>query len=282
MDHARPAPTRSAVLSLIVGCLCAAAGGAPLSAQAGAALTRVQVRVLAHDAKLIGDAVGGARITITSVATGDTLAQGVTAGSTGDTKRIMESPRERGAVVFDTPGAAGWLATFELQRPTEVEIVAEGPLKYSQAEARASRRMLLAPGVEILGDGVVLELHGFIVEILDAGAAMTAAEIPVRARVRMLCSCPTQPGGLWSVETIRARLLDHGRVVAEAPLDYTGTTSEYAGAIRAPGAGTYTLEVLASDSRTANFGMASREVEAPSSGGAVRESSRRAGRRDDP
>lgn len=248
--------TNRPVLPILLTLLAVAA---PLAGQE----TRVQVRVLAADAKLIGDVVGGANVTVTEVETNETLAEGVTTGGTGDTERIMRTPRRRGATVFDTPGAAGWLAVFELDRPTLVEIAAEGPLDYPQAKARASRTMLLRPGAEIVGDGVVLELNGLIVEILEPEDAPEGVAVPVRARVRMLCSCPTEPGGLWSVERVAARLLADGDVVSEVPLDFTGETSVYAGEIAAPGPGDYTLEVLAADPATANYGHDRREVSIP-------------------
>ncbi len=68
--------------------------------------TQIVVRVTAHDAKIIGSAVGGATVTVVAVETGDTLATGVQEGSTGNTRNIMVNPRERGATVYDTPGAA--------------------------------------------------------------------------------------------------------------------------------------------------------------------------------
>lgn len=240
---------------------------APAWAQVAADETRIQVRVLARDAKLIGDAVGGARVTITDAGSGEPLAEGVTRGETGDTDLIMRTPRERERSAFDTPGAAGWLATFDLRRPTLVEIAAEGPLDYPRATARASKTMVVAPGAEILGDGVVLELNGFIVEILEPGESPspdvdgTDGYVSVHARVRMLCSCPTEPDGLWSAGRVTGRLLDEGEVVAEAPLEYSGEPSVYGGEIRAPEPGRYTLQVLAADPSTGNFGSARREIE---------------------
>lgn len=233
--------------------LAALALATPLPAQE-AGPVRVQVRVVANDAKLIGDPVGGARITVSDVATGAVLARGVTTGGTGDTERIMRSPRERGATVFDTPGAAGWLAEFPLEGPTVVEVAAEGPLDFPQAAVRAARTLTLAPGAETLGEGIVLTLNGLIVEILDPAEGSSGTAVSVRARVRMLCSCPTEPGGLWSVASVTARLLDGDEVVAEAPLDYAGETSVYAGEVEAPAPGAYTLEVLAADPATANYG----------------------------
>lgn len=150
--------------------------------------TRVMVRVLAHDAKLIGSSVGGATVVIRDATTGAVLAEGLVEGSTGSTERIMIQPRERGAVIYDTPRAAGFLATLMLEGPTVVDIVAEGPLGTPQSTQRASKRMLLLPGEHVLGDGVVLEIHGFTVTILapDSSATLHSnTNLAVRAKVGM-------------------------------------------------------------------------------------------------
>jgi hypothetical protein len=158
------------------------------SALAQGVETKVMVRVLAHDAKLIGSRAGGAAIVIRDVTTGAVLAEGVTEGSTGSTDRIMVQPRERGATVYDTPRAAGFLATLALEHPTVVDIVAEGPLGTPQSTQRASKRMLLLPGEHVLGNGVVLEIHGFTVTILapDSSATLRSdTDLAVRAKVGM-------------------------------------------------------------------------------------------------
>jgi hypothetical protein len=243
MRHARIAVALAATLAATV----AFGTEAPAGIE-----THVEVRVLAHDAKLIGDAVGGARVTVTDAASGEVLASGVTAGKTGDTGLIIKSPHERYASILDTPGAAGFAATFRLTRPTLVEISAVGPLGYPQALARDSKTLLLEPGADIGGDGIVLDLHGLIVEVLDTTPVESGVE--VRAKVRMLCSCPTGPDELWKIERVTARLMDGDEAVAEAPLAYSGETSVYAGAVRAPRPGAYTLEVAAADTDAANFG----------------------------
>lgn len=235
----------------------------PSAAQAPGTMTHVQVRALAHDAKLIGDAVGGARVTVTDGATGEVLARGVTTGGTGDTRLIMRTPHERGGSYFSTPGAAGFAASFRLLRPTRVEIAVTGPLGYPQATARASTSMLLEPGADLEGDGVVLELRGLIVELLEAGSGPSGTRIPVRARVRMLCSCPTEPAGLWSLDRVVAQLLDGEKVVAESPLAYAGETSVYAGSVRAPAPGAYTLVVTAAEKGGENAGTVSTSVSVP-------------------
>ncbi len=163
-----------------------AAGGLPAAAQA--IPTKVMVRAVSRDAKVIQDPVGGARITIREVATGTVLAQGVQRGRSGNTELIMVKPRARGATVYDTPGTAGFLATLQLARPTVVEITAEGPLGNPQATRRASKTLLLVPGQHLLGEGVLLEIHGFIVDLVApvAGAEVRAGQpLPVRVKVTM-------------------------------------------------------------------------------------------------
>ena len=246
---------------------------APISAQAtsppgttraAAATVHVNVHVIARDAKLIGSSVGGATVTITDVATGRVLARGPHQGGTGDTRRIMVEPHVRGAPLFDTPGAAGFVAEIAIPEPTVVEIAATGPGNPADAATRASKTLLLIPGHDITGDGVVLELHGFRVEFLDEtpGRATPGTPFPAAVRVTMMCGCPTEPGGMWNADAfeILARLLDGDRVIAQAPLTFTGTTSQYRGSLTPPEAGTFLLEILAVDTGTANAGRARREI----------------------
>ena len=84
--------------------------------------TRIVVRALANNAKLIGDRAGGARVTIRHADTGAFLAGGLITGDTGDTQLIM-SPRERGGVAFDTEGAAAFATSLPIEAPTPIEIV---------------------------------------------------------------------------------------------------------------------------------------------------------------
>lgn len=249
---------------------------AELEGRQAAEPTRLVVHVVSHDAKVIGTGVGGARVTVRELESGRVLATGVQEGGTGSTPRIIQTPRERGAQVYE--GAASYTAELALTAPTRVEVVAEGPLGTAHATQRASKTLLIVPGMHVEGDGLVLELHGFTVEILAPvvagtdGPAAQGGEAPVtaapgaplevRARVTMLCGCPTQPGGTWDADRIEitARLLRDGRVVAEAPLPYAGETSTYAGSVVPPGPGSYRLEVLAADRVQPNAGLASLDL----------------------
>jgi hypothetical protein len=155
----------------------------------GAIPTKVLVRVVSKDAKVIGSGVGGAAVRIVNARTGETLAQGKQEGGTGDTDRIMVKPRGRGSVVYGTPGAASFLAEIGLERPTQVEIRVEAPLGFPQALQRGSKTITLIPGKDIGGEGVVIELDGLIVDIIAPAATDSigrGGELQVRADVRML------------------------------------------------------------------------------------------------
>lgn len=145
--------------------------------------TKVMVRAVSRDAKVIGTNVGGARITIREVASGAVLAEGIQKGGTGSTDLIMVRPRVRGTTVFDTDGTAGFLATLTLERPTVVEVTAEGPLGTPQSTQRVSKTVLLVPGQDVVGEGIILEIHGLTVDLLSPSAqARVSVRSPVEVR----------------------------------------------------------------------------------------------------
>jgi hypothetical protein len=161
----------------------------PPSFSAEKITTKVIVRVVARDAQVIGSGVGGAHVRIKNLETGEILAEGKQEGGAGSTDRIMIRPHPRGEVIYGTFGAASFEAKIPLERPTQVEIDAEGPLSYPQSVQKGSKTMLLIPGKHITGDGVIIELNGLIVNILSPSPqeSLKAGEKAlVRAEVRML------------------------------------------------------------------------------------------------
>ncbi len=249
---------------LTLGLVGALLGAQSFPAAAQEQETTVTVRVLAHDAKLIGSGVGGAAVSIRDAATGELLAKGVHQGGTGDTNLIMREPADRGATRLATEGAAAFSATLSLAGPTRVEIHAEAPLGSPPEErVRATRTLLLLPGQDVVGEGIVMELYGFTVGILapEDGGAWDGT---VRARITMLCGCPTEPGGLWDADrySVWAEFETEGGEVHRVDLAFAGETSQYSGVFRelegsdAMG----TLTVFASDSERGNFGMSRRTV----------------------
>ena len=234
-------------------------------AQTGGKETKVMIRAIARDAKVIGEHVGGARITVRDAGTGKILAEGVQKAGTGDTDLIMKKPRTRGATVFGTADASGFLAVLSLDKPTVVEISAEGPLGSPQAIQRATKTLLLVPGEDVLGEGVLLEIHGFIVKTLmpamDAQLKM-GSPFEVRATVTMTCGCPTEPGGLWDANKIRviARLVREGKIETEVPMQYAGVQNTFKGDVPVASPGQIELQVLAMDPENANFGLTKQNV----------------------
>ncbi len=248
------------VLAIAVG---AGSGGAIQQAEAQTH-TRVLVRVTANDAKILGSGVGGARITVRDARTGKVLAEGVQEGSTGNTGLIMGT-RERGATVYETEGAAGFLAELALSQPTQILITGEGPLDTPHAMQVASRTLLAIPGEDVLGEGVILELLGFTVDPVSPadGTEVPAGEpVEVRAKVTMLCGCPTEPGGLWDADDyeLLVQAVRGGEVVGSWPMEFAGETSHYVGTVMLDRPGEVVLRMLAMDRKKGNFGMATAKV----------------------
>ncbi len=151
--------------------------------------TKIIVRVVAKDSKVIGSGVGGAFVRISNLETGEILAQGKQEGGTGDTERIMVRPRQRGETIYGTSGAASFQAEIPLDRPTRAEIYAEAPLAYPHAIQKGLKTLTLIPGKHILGEGVIIELDGLIVNILNPSpkeVLKKGEQLTIKAEVRML------------------------------------------------------------------------------------------------
>jgi len=152
-------------------------------------ITKVVVRVVSKDAKVIGSGVGGALVRIKNLETGEILVQGKQEGGTGDTERIMVQPHRRGEVLYGTPDAAFFQAEIPLDKPTQVEIYTEAPLGYPHNVQKGSKTLTLIPGKHILGEGVIIELNGLIVNILSPSpkeSLKKGDKTIVRVEVRML------------------------------------------------------------------------------------------------
>ena len=226
--------------------------------------TEITVHVLAHDAKLIGDVAGGARVVIREEATGRILAEGIQRGGTGDTDLIVREPRVRGEDRLTTEGAARFAATLDLDHPTWIVVEAEGPLGFPSATTRASRRLLAVPGRHLDGDGVVLTLQGLIVSLLaptPEDALQAGGTLAIEAGVKLLCTCPIEDGGLWDATDyeVVAELWRGDALVASAPLGFSGRTNVFAGSLGIPvpeeeDDGVHLLRIVAGHPGTGNWG----------------------------
>lgn len=241
------------VLALIGACL------SGLSARAEP--TQIEVRVLSRGAKFVGSSMGGVQVTIRDADSGELLAEGVTAGSTGDTARIMQAEGRRHDPV-SSEDAAVFRTTLELETPRHLEVSALGPLAQRQAANRVSSSMWVVPGKHVTGgDGWLLELPGFVVDVLDPPAHQRLRSAPrtvrVRANVAMMCGCPIEPGGLWDASRfeVHAIVSRNGQRLREVALRYAGETSQFAAELEDLAPGTYEVLVYAHDPENGNTGL---------------------------
>lgn len=228
---------------------------------AAAAETRLAVRALADDAKFIGTGMSGMAVIVEDADTGELLDTGVTRGATGDTGRIVRSPRERYGVLSGQ-GDAVYVATLDIEEPRRIRVTVRGPLAQPQAMAEASSVRWVLPGKHIeAGDGWLIEVPGFAVDILAPGAYAYVLDdreaVTVTANVIMLCGCPTEPGGTWNASEIEvtAEVRRDGEKVATLPMTYAGALSTFSVDVPSKQQGAYEILVTAYDPRTGNTGL---------------------------
>jgi len=232
---------------VVAGLLCAGI------AAAQAEPTTIVIRVMAKDAKFVGTETGGAQITLRDADTGEVLAQGLTAGATGNTPKIMSDPRARRDALSDDTSAK-FSATLDITRPRRITATATGPMELKDAANSVSSTQWVLPGKSINGgDGWVLELPGFAITLIDPLPANVSGSVPLKVKVTMQCGCPITPGGIWDANKFQiAAQLENGAAV---PLTYAGEASTFQGSIPIPRAGSYVLDVYAYDPSDGNTGL---------------------------
>ncbi len=245
--------------TIVVGVALALA--ALLADPAAAVPTEVTVRILSKGAKFVGTSMGGVLVTIRDAETGELLARGTAEGSTGDTTRIMKEAHERGAIL-STKGAAAFTATLDIATPRLIEVAAFGPLAQRQSANRISATQWIVPGKHVTGgDGLLLVLPGFVVDVLDPPAHLkltgTPQRVTLRANVTMMCGCPIKPGGLWDADAyeVKALIKRNGASYGEIALAYAGSASQFAGELTLEEPGVYEAIVYAYDPANGNTGL---------------------------
>lgn len=229
-----------------------------LPAIAWAKDTHLIIRVKSKDAKFIGTSMGGARIVIRNAYNGEILAEGITAGGTGDTEKIMKTPHQRNVSIADEE-TAFYKATLDINEPVFAIIEAYAPLNNPQAIVKGSLQLWIIPGKHVEGEGIILEVPGFVVEIdrsLLEKSNSTEQEILLKAKVQMLCGCPITLGGLWDSEQyeVTAIISKNGEVVRQVNLDITNEPSLFEKEVSL-NPGSYALQIYAFDPETGNSGL---------------------------
>lgn len=228
---------------------------------ASAEPTDITVRVLSKDAKFVGSSMGGARVVLRDVDTGEVLAEGITTGGTGDTDLIMHTDRGRRATL-STEDAAKFTATIDIDEPRLIEVEAFGPLGQRQGANRVSATQWVVPGEDITGgDGWLIELPGYVVDVLAPPAHLRLPaemrKVELRANVALMCGCPITPGGLWDARelTVKALVTRDGEKLPPIDMTYTGAPSQFAGSVSVDAPGLYDVTVYAHNPRSGNTGL---------------------------
>src|ERR1043166_656080 len=100
--------------------------------------TSILIRVQARGGKFLGPDIGYSFVTVRKAATGELLAQSVAAGDSGQLSTSLSATASTNTIVYGTTvnwlaptsgspsPTAGFLATFDLEQPTIIEISAAG------------------------------------------------------------------------------------------------------------------------------------------------------------
>ena len=220
--------------------------------------TDVMIRAKSKDAKFIGTSIGGARVLVKDGMTGEILAEGITEGSTGDTDKIVKDPIIRGEQLTDED-TAGFLAQLDINKPTFVTVEVIAPVNQRQARITSSTQLWVIPGKNITGDGVVLEVPGFVVDILSPQTHERISSdkiVDITANVVMMCGCPLTSGGVWNADEyeVKAIISKEGKTVQNIDLQIQEKPSTFRGNISLP-PGNYEVAVYAFDPKTGNSGL---------------------------
>ena len=226
--------------------------------------TTILVRVVAHGSMVLGKDVGGARVTITDVASGRILASGLQQGDAGDQNQIMRTPRLMGEPLYSSRASAAFTTTLELTHPTLVDITAEGPLAYPASSQRTSITVWLVPGQDMTNDGIVLDLYGYIVQIEHpkSGEPLIAKDdVILRASVRTLSGALVRPHGDWDSRKVHiyGEVLIGDRVLERLQMFYSGDNAGFEAPFFVPplkdAPNGITLRVVAADPASGNLSL---------------------------
>lgn len=224
--------------------------------------TKIMVRAKAKDAKFVGSSIGGAYVIIRNAVNGQILAEGTTQGSTGNTDVIMKNPKERYTQLSDDK-TAGFLAILDIDEPTFVRIEMISPINKRNAQVHASTELWVIPGKDILGDGIVLEIPGFVIDILNPNthqyipiASLKETGLDIKANIVMMCGCPIEKEGLWdsNLMEVKAIFKKDGKTIEELVLT-NPSRNLFEGNFKVEEAGAYELTIYAYNATTGNTGV---------------------------
>ena len=225
------------------------------SANLFAVETKITIRAKAVDAKFIGTSVGGLRAIVTDAETGEILDSGWIRGGTGSTDTIIINPIARGQRISDDK-TASFVAHVDISSPRLLKFTVIGPYAHRQSLQEASVTSWIIPGKDIMGDGIILDIPGFIVDTW--ASVMEDGVVTVFAQAAMLCGCKISPTTEWNPKNFEAKaiiMLD-GEKVTEVNLDFTGPVAIFSGETKLEQSGHYKVIAYLFDEKTGNVGVA--------------------------
>lgn len=224
--------------------------------------TKLVVRAKAKDAKFL-PATLGVHVTIKNNMTGEVLAKGMAIGGSGNTELIMADAIRRGQQLADE-STSKFETVLMLNEPVFVDIEVIASVNRKNGTRKVTTQTWLIPGKDIKGDGLVVEIPGFIVDILSPTtqqytrlSTIKDGVMPLKASITMACGCVISKGGTWDSEafTIKAVIMRDGKEVGEFPLKITQVWNNFEGDIPVQMKGDYLIYVYAFDPKTGNTGL---------------------------
>lgn len=225
--------------------------------------TKVTVRALAKDAKFIGTGIGGAYVVIRDNRTQEVLAKGYTEGSSGDTEIVVKNPKHRQKPITDEQ-TAKFVGELQIAEPVFVDVEVTAPANRKHSAVTASTQLWVIPGKDIIGDGIILEIPGFIVDILSPhthevllAKGLADGKIPIKVHLVLMCGCLVQKGGIWDSDNmeVSAIVKREGKIINEVSFVKTTADNVFEAALSAEVAGNYEVIVQAFDRVTNNTGV---------------------------
>lgn len=229
---------------------------------ASAQTTKIIVRAKAKDAKFL-PATLGVHVTVRNNLTGEVMAKGMAVGGSGNTNHIMADAIKRGQLLADE-GTSKFEALLDLTEPTFVDIEVIASVNRRNGTKKITTQTWLIPGKDILGDGIVVEVPGFIIDILSPTtqqytrlSAIKDGKMLLKASITMACGCVISKGGTWDSEafTINAIVKHNGKRIDEIPLKITGVWNNFEALLPVAAKGDYEVHVYAYDPKTGNTGL---------------------------
>ena len=224
--------------------------------------TKIIIRAKAKDAKFVGSSIGGALVIVRSSLTNEILAKGITEGETGNTKLLMKGPHKRGQLLTDDK-TAKFEATINIDEPTFVTVDVYSPVNKKQATIHASTQLWLIPGKDILRDGIIVQIPGFIVDILAPqtheliSRKSVKNSIQIKANVAMMCGCPIIKDGIWDANKydVEAIVKKDGQIYKTIKMSIKDKPDIFYGNFQVSENGLYEVTVYSYDPLTGNTGV---------------------------